>query len=298
MKQAHPITEFKRILLAVDGSEHSMVTVDPVTALATATGAEVQVLHVWNAEVHSRSGRGDVETHAEARAFVSAIAARLTERGVAATTRLDAASKDVVPAAIVAAATQFDADLIAVGSRGMDDFKALLFGSVSQRVLHDSDCPVLVVRAGKADQVRAGVRRLLVAVARHDDAEPATAAAMAVAKGTGAVVMVVHVRYFTAGEGAAWIEPGEEATELVDGVVSRLRAAGVTAEGMVTTPSPTVAPDITALARSWDADLIVMGSRRPSGLGALFPSSVNHQVIQAADRPVLVAERLVTNQQK
>ncbi len=295
MKEASALKKFTRILLAVDSSEHSMATVDPVAALAASTGAEVQVMHVWNLEVHSSNGRWDVETLAEARTLVDAVAARITERGVVVTTRLDSAAKARIPAAIVTAATELGADLIAVGSRGIDDFKALLFGSVSQRVLHDSDCAVLVVRASKSHPVWPAVRRLLVAVAGPDDAEPATAAALSVAKSTGAVVMVVHVRFFTAGEGAAWIEPGEEATELVDGVVSQLRAAGITAEGTVTRPSSSVATDITALARSWDADLIVMGSRRPSGLGALFASSVNHQVMHAADRPVLVAERVTAD---
>ena len=298
MNEAHAIHRFTRILLAVDSSEHSMATVDPVVALAAATAAEVQVLHVWNRELHSGRGHWDVETLAEAGTLVNDIAARISAHGVSTTTRLDSADRDQIPAVIVAAATELGADLIAVGSRGINDFSALLFGSVSERVLHESDCPVLVVRAGNADQVRHDVKRLLVAVAGPDDAGPATAAALAVAESTGAEVMVVHVPYFTAAEGVAWIEPGIEASRTVDDVVSRLREAGVNAESKVTAPSPGAAAEITALARSWDADLIVMGSRRPSRLGALLAVSVNHQVIQASDRPVLVAERAAVGKQK
>lgn len=291
MNQA-PATKFTRILLAVDSSEHSMATVAPVAALAAATGAKVHVLAVWNTEAHSTSGRLDIETPAEARTLVDAVASLITEGGVAATTQVDAAAKERIPAAIVAAAADFGADLIAVGSRGIDDLRAALFGSVSQRVLHDSDCPVLVIRPSQSNKAQRGVRRVLVAVGGHEDAETAAAAARAVALSTGAAVMVVHVRYFTAAEGSAWIEPGEEAQELVDGVVRQLTAAGVKAEGKITMPSSRVAPDITGLARDWDADLIVMGSRRPSRLSALFGGSINHQVIHAADRPVLVAERM------
>jgi nucleotide-binding universal stress UspA family protein len=39
-----------------------------------------------------------------------------------------------------------DADLLVVGSRGLDGFRAL--GSVSERVAHEASCSVLVVRAG------------------------------------------------------------------------------------------------------------------------------------------------------
>ena len=294
MKEAAATHKFTRILLAVDSSKHSMATVEPVAALAAATGAEVQVLHVWNLEARAVGGHWDVETRTDARALINDVAARITERGVVATKRLDTADRERIPAAIVNAATEFGADLIAVGSRGIDDLHALLFGSVSHHVLHDTDCPVLVVRAGTADQVRPGVRRLLVAVASRDDAEPATEAALAVAQGTGAVVMVVHVRYLTAGEGFAWIEPDADAAEIVGGVVSRLTAAGIDAESRVMDPSPSVAADITGLARSWGADMIVMGSRRPTGLGALLVNSVNHAVIRATDRPVLVAERPAT----
>jgi len=295
MNENQATNKISKILLAVDSSEHSLATVDPVIALATATGAEIQVLHVWNLEIHTANGVWDVETRSEARALVDSAAARIAERGLTVTTRLESAEKDRIPATIVAVAGEFGADLIAVGSRGIDDFSALLFGSVSQRVLHDSDCQVLVIRAAKPAQVRPEMRRLLVAVAGKDDAEPATEAALAVARSAGAEVLVVHARYLTAGEGFALIETGEEAAEIVSGVVTRLRAAGIRAEARITGPSTNAATDITAAARSWNADMIVMGSRRPSGLGALFGGSVNHKVIHDADRPVMVAGRQGSN---
>ncbi len=47
---------------------------------------------------------------------------------------------------ILATAAAFDADLIVVGARGLGGMKRLLLGSVSERVLRDARCPVLIVK--------------------------------------------------------------------------------------------------------------------------------------------------------
>ena len=47
---------------------------------------------------------------------------------------------------IIEAATEAKADLIVVGARGLGQVGGLILGSVSERVLHGSSIPVLVVR--------------------------------------------------------------------------------------------------------------------------------------------------------
>lgn len=48
--------------------------------------------------------------------------------------------------AIVAAAEELGADVVVIGSRGRGAVKRALLGSVSTHVVHNSPCPVLVVR--------------------------------------------------------------------------------------------------------------------------------------------------------
>jgi len=57
------------------------------------------------------------------------------------------------------------------------------------------------------------------------------------------------------------------------------------------TPVLPVADEIAAVARVWDADLVISGSRRHRDLAALIVGSTDHELIRQAHRPVLVARR-------
>ena len=48
-------------------------------------------------------------------------------------------------------ATELDADVVVIGSRGRGAIKRALLGSVSTHVVHNAPCPVMVIRAGVLD---------------------------------------------------------------------------------------------------------------------------------------------------
>jgi nucleotide-binding universal stress UspA family protein len=54
-------------------------------------------------------------------------------------------------ATICAVAAEVDADVVVIGSHGHGFLKRLVLGSVSQHVLHNAPCPVLVDRGGAED---------------------------------------------------------------------------------------------------------------------------------------------------
>jgi nucleotide-binding universal stress UspA family protein len=74
-------------------------------------------------------------------AIVSSTANRDSERGIQAETT--EAQGD--PGAVIVEAAE-NADLVIVGTRGLNPIQRILLGSVSSKVVHRADCDVLVVR--------------------------------------------------------------------------------------------------------------------------------------------------------
>jgi nucleotide-binding universal stress UspA family protein len=281
---------FERILLATDGSAASQAAVDVTIAIAKSRTAKVRVAHVWNLEVHRRDGFWDVEMRSEAEKLVDATVERLVKAGVIAEREIDRADSKHVAAALALSASEFKADLIVLGSRGLTDWQSMTRHSVSHEVLSAVDCPVMIVR-GRPAGSPAKVARIVLAIAGGDDLAPAARAAEAVA-GPDASVMVVHVAQAMFGvQGFAYVEADDAIHETMARASELLKDAHLKVEGMVAHQGP-VAKAVAEIAADWKADLIVVGSSRMRDIGSLVLGSVSHDLLHMTDRPVLIAERL------
>lgn len=136
---------FQRILLAVDGSEHSLRAVPVAGDLARRYEGEVIVLHVrehqvtWGADI-------DIETDPEATKLVDDVVRELKEQGTNVRGEVVRVPTGNAAKAIVDTAHREGVDLIVMGSRGLSEWGRLLMGSVADKVMHLAECPVLVVR--------------------------------------------------------------------------------------------------------------------------------------------------------
>jgi nucleotide-binding universal stress UspA family protein len=279
--------EFGKILLAVDRSPQSENAVSVLIRFAP-PGSRILVVHVWNPEVIDHRGWWDVETRTEAQALVDQHVAALQAAGHDAAGELRSSPTSHLARAICRAATEFDADLIAMGSRGRSDLGGLFLGSVSHQVVAGTDRPVLIVRAAP-DKRKAG-RRILLALADGEEAPSAVGTAISVARRWEAEVVVLHVSTIVAADGIAWVEPPEEAESVVDRAVRELKDAGVPARGQVVTATGPIASDIAEAALGWDVDLIVMGSRRLGELRGLLTGATDHRLVHQIETPVLITE--------
>jgi nucleotide-binding universal stress UspA family protein len=151
------------------------------------------------------------------------------------------------------------------------------------------DVPVLVIRA--SHMALRAPRKVLVAVDGSPASDEAVAETGAVAARAGAEVLALHVQHMVAVQGVAIVEPEAEAHAIVDRAVEELGAHRVRARGE-TMIDHSVAAAIVAAADAFGADLVVIGSRRPTGIGGILLGSVGHEVVSRMRRPVLLARRV------
>ena len=137
---------FDKILLAIDGSEPSRRAVAVAAGVATRYGGEVFVLHDRERELVPASGVVDLETSPEAMQLIDSVVRRLKDDGVSVRGEFIATTIGCVAPIVVDTARQEDAGLIVMGTRGLSDWGGLVLGSVTHRVIHLSETPVLVVR--------------------------------------------------------------------------------------------------------------------------------------------------------
>jgi len=288
-----------RILFAADGSEDAAAAAQFLGALPFPPGTKIRVVSVAG-EFPARVYSG-LEALAGAQQVEREWAEHAAETARAALQREDVEVTAVVrigqPAhQILEEANEFDASLVALGSRGLNRLEAFMLGSVSESVTRHAGQPVLLARAPKH-----GLRRAILAV---DDSEPARSAvefAGQLPLPPETQVVVAHVvKPYHAPAGFAptnalvfdkldtglWQERLRHAECLVAGIHSRMAAAGKRANSCVREGDP--AAELSKLASESEADLIIAGARGVSLVHAVLLGSVADRLLRRAHCSVLI----------
>jgi len=284
---------FHKIVVATDFSEFGERAVATATELAKRFGAELHLVHTLEIPIPL------FEPYA-----VSIPADFVAESRKVATERLDEAlgvakasglSGEVhlreVPAApaIVAAAKEIGADLIVVGTHGHTGIKHVLLGSVAERTVRDSACPVLAVKDGPF-----GPRSIVAGVDFSESGGEAASVAARFAKQSGAALHLVHALDLrmpfvtpyevTVPEGL--IESAlEDAKAQMAELVGKLDAGGPITSSVRSAPAHTAISDA---AGEVAADLIVTGSHGLTGLKHAILGSVAERTLRHAPCSVLI----------
>ena len=131
----------KNILVPVDGSEGSDRAVTEAISIAEACEAKLNFLYVAN--INACLSDAILEAVTKAGNVVLDRAMEMVPSGI----EKEAFSETGSPAVVILDfATSNDMDLIVMGSRGLGVVKGVLLGSVSQYIVEQSKCPVLVVK--------------------------------------------------------------------------------------------------------------------------------------------------------
>ncbi len=165
---------FTKILVAVDRSSQAAAVFEQALELAQKNSARLKVLHCVNPQ-----GEGEIaplmgtgvgldpaggkmvrslqqerlqQEKERARHLLESYCQRAAELGIAA----ESDCKVGEPGALICeVAKNWPADLIAIGRRGRKGLAEILLGSVSNRVVHNASCSVLIVQGAAPPPVEA-----------------------------------------------------------------------------------------------------------------------------------------------
>ena len=148
------MTEFRRILVPLDGSSLAERAIPLATALAEKFGSEILLLRVLDIPKPTpptshlevtigwvREARA--QAHEEAQSYLDAQQQEVYRQGI----KVRALMRDRSPAEdILQVASSEKIDLIVMSAHGQGGLARWTFGSVADKVARHSPCPVLLVR--------------------------------------------------------------------------------------------------------------------------------------------------------
>jgi universal stress protein A len=149
---------FKKILFATDFSSASNTALEYATALAKDSGAMLVITHVEELPVSYPGGEmvfvQPDYPNPVLRTMLEAVVPKDAGVRHEHQLRVGAAADE-----IVRLAREVDADLIVIGTHGRTGLRRILMGSVAEAVMRRAGCPVLTIRAPRADAVPADIAR-------------------------------------------------------------------------------------------------------------------------------------------
>lgn len=301
------VIEIKRILCPVDFSEFSRHALAHAVMLARWYDSTVTVFHAYPPAAPPMIFAGDpagvaiapILTPGEARDQTLTRLASFANcvKPEAVPVSFEARPGNAVPS-ILDLAKSLPSDLIVMGTYGRSGVDRLILGSVTEKVLRKSRCPVMVVPppvSAAAESVPVLFERILCAIDFSAASSAALTFALSVAQEANAELIIMHVienvpdtEHWKQGDPTLLrfiLDAEADATRrLRESVPSDARNWCKPVE-VLTTGKPY--REILRVAREQDAHLIVMGVHGRSPIDLMFFGSTTHHVVRSATCPVL-----------
>lgn len=288
--------KIERILCPTDFSEFSEKAFDYAVSLARHYHAEVLLQHVVRPltlgypeyAIPDSVGEfyGELRGHAEdqLREFVKVH----TPAGPPTRVIVD---EGAATDCILALAKEQDADLIVMGTHGRRGFERLALGSVTEKVLRKTPCPVLAVRspergfvapAGGGDSIQ--LHKILFCSDFSECSGRAFPYALSLATEYAAELFLLHVLEHSLSAEELPAETERVRRCLEEPVPEEARKA-CRIQPLVRAGK--AHEEIVAAAQETEAELVVLGVRGRNALDLALFGSTTHRVIQLANWPVL-----------
>jgi nucleotide-binding universal stress UspA family protein len=138
---------YKKILLATDGSEHSKRAAENAIHMASCSdGSKMEIIYVVDpnrAKSETLSNWNSLDTSDKRKKRVEEVENMAKEAGI--DYEVHILNGDPGPT-IVEYANKNNADVVIIGSRGLNVLQEFVLGSVSHKVAKRANCPVLIVK--------------------------------------------------------------------------------------------------------------------------------------------------------
>ncbi len=305
---------FRKILVPVDNSEESRTILRWAVGLAKATKSDLTLLSVIDTEdfrIVEAAAHGEENPTAPS-GIITEITSKLEAQleTEAADIRATGVNVDVCVASgnpaevIVTEAADRGTDLIAMSTRRESVLARGVLGSVTDRVLHSTTTPLMILQPEKISDESIGsgyVQHVVVPLDGSTLSESAVAPAMELARATSADLVFLEVVRLPmygidmggVGYGAVHFAEDldtklqeENAAKYLVGFVENAESAGLKAHAQVRIGNPAL--QIVDEAAKAEGTIILMATHGAGGLKRWMIGSVTDKVIRSAHRPVLV----------
>jgi nucleotide-binding universal stress UspA family protein len=297
-----------KVLLAVDGSEYGLAAVEEAARMAWPEGSTVRIVSVAEIPLPTTPWAMPMPTGSYEeweRIFEERTVANTTQAmarfGEIAGSQVEVTAKTLKgdpKVALLDEAEHWDADLIVVGTHGYNALERIWLGSVSRAVTSHAKCSVQVVRRREDREAGRKAMRILLAV---DGSKFSEAAVEEIADrpwppgSEVRVISAVHLPFTPSPE--TWALPEsyysslekagrDQAESAINRAISRLRESNPAREIPLTLSSEAVLghPEevIIGNAKTWEADLVVLGSHGYRGFERFLLGSVSQAVASHA----------------
>lgn len=298
-----------KIVSAVDGSPHSSAAGTLLNRIPFPDDSEVVVANVLEEVYESAYGKqlGTLvretlhdDRQGRAKSLVKAESERLSEtfRSVREELLVGHAAQE-----ITSLASEENADLIALGARGMNALERFLLGSTSEKIVRHAPCSVLVARdsspAVAAQNAEEEPLRILVACDGSVEAKESIAILTELPLDESAEVELLYVHSLVTTYRAdilqkmseEWRREEEHAKADLNAAARQLEASGIRNVVTRVEEASDVASEILEVAEKWNADVVMAGSNGKGAIDRFLLGSVSRRLIRHADCSVWIVRQ-------
>jgi len=270
----------KRILVPIDFSDQAECAIKTAARIARESGAEIFLLHMLNLPMNETdvSAHGDASNPAKI-LYLRKIHQKIDEAMKAPYLKDIKVSEEVrfhkTFSGIIDYSHELNTDLIVMGSQGATGLKEMFIGSNTEKVVRNSDVPVLVVKKGVGEF---DMNKIVFASDFSESVQPSFGRFLEFAAKFNASVHLLFVNTVHN------FEPTKETSERLQNFVNEYDLPEHTLNIYNDT---SIERGILNFSKDIEADLIALNTHQRSGLSSMFNESISEDLVNHALKPVV-----------